>query len=95
MGEVFTESALKKLSRWRLIETARSIGVAVLKDTTNSQIINLILGCCNQIAEDCPGKYTKEFFLLSQWYSHRRVTLNTVLEDGQLYSFADVEKLVR
>lgn len=39
-------------------------------------------------------KFTKEQLLKSHWFSHKRARLRHVLEDGKLYSYADVEKLL-
>lgn len=39
-------------------------------------------------------KFSKEQLLKSNWYSHRRDVLTTLLEDGKTYSHADVDKLI-
>jgi hypothetical protein len=39
-------------------------------------------------------KFTKEQLLKSNWYSHRRDVLTTLLEDGKSYSHAAGERLI-
>jgi hypothetical protein len=39
-------------------------------------------------------KFGKEQLLKSNWYSHRRDALEALLEDGEVYSHAAVERLI-
>lgn len=45
-------------------------------------------------ADDGIPKFSKEQLLKSNWYSHRRDILRTLLEDDKLYSHAAVENII-
>ena len=104
---MYTETMLKKLNKPDLLKIAADNGINIPDGTTIPKIVELILekGCpVPNTDEDQPPaddtdegvqKFSKEEVLKSNWYSHRRVLLSGLLEDGKTYSYATVDMLIK
>lgn len=49
----------------------------------------------NKVVTDSLPQFTKEQLTKSYKYSHRRDALNALLKDGETYSFAQVDEILK
>ena len=136
MKKVYTEAMLKPLKKVELYEILLEKGVEVSKNTSNEEMIAMILAnnppaddgdkspdTSENNAADEPQegkspaqrkkahsgvkdggktkeddglpKYTPEQLIKSSTYSHRRDVLRTLLDDGKMYSHADIAEILK
>ena len=109
MEKIYTESMLKPMKKADLYEILLEKGIEVNKNTPNEEMIAMILANNSPDDEvekdtdtqaktpqnDSLPRYTPEQLIKSSTYSHRRDVLRTLLDDGKVYSHADIAAILK